>query len=95
MKILTLLILVLALTASAQKYRVTLIQRDSEPILSNLVKNNSKFKQVFNPTWITPSEGTFQRQGLLIRTQDCDYNESKCIFCGGAANKASFMTFSE
>lgn len=75
-------------------YQVNLIQRDSIPILSNLVLNNSVYKQVFNPTWMPPSPATNQRKGLIIRTQDCDYKESGCIFCGGSAQKASLMTFS-
>jgi len=31
----------------------------------------------------------------LARTQDCDYQEGTCIFCGGSASKASILTFSE
>lgn len=81
--------------STAQRYLVTVIQRDSQPLLSYLVKNNSVYKQVFNPTWIPPSSGTNMRKGLLVRTQNCDYIEDKCIFCGGSANKASIMTFSE
>lgn len=81
--------------AVAQKYIVTVIQRDSEPLLSYIVKNNSVYKQVFNPTWVPPSPGTNMRKGLLVRTQNCDYVEDKCIFCGGSANKASILTFSE
>lgn len=81
--------------ATGQKYLVTVIQRDEQPLLSYLVRNNSVYKQVFNPTWIPPSAGTSMRKGLLARTQNCDYVEGKCIFCGGAANKASIMTFSE
>lgn len=56
------------------KYEVKVVQRDSEPLLSYLVKNNSVYRQVFNPTWVPPSKGTRMRKGLLARTQNCDYN---------------------
>lgn len=82
--------------AYCQSYQVRVTQRDSEPLLSYLLKNNSAYKQVFNPTWIPPSNGTSMRKGLLARTQNCDYNEdNKCVFCGGSANKASILTYSE
>lgn len=82
--------------AYSQRYDVKVIQRDSEPLLSYLVNNNSVYKQVFNPTWVPPSKNTNNRKGLLARTQNCDYNQdNKCIFCGGSANKASILTFSE
>lgn len=75
---------------------VIVLSRDTQPLLSYLVQNNSQYKQVFNPTWIEPTANTNQRKGLLVRTQDCAYNDNNtCVFCGGAANKASIMTFSE
>ena len=58
----------------AQQYTVSVIQRDKSPLLSYFVQNNSIYKQVFNPTWIQPSEGTDYRKGILARTQDCEYN---------------------
>jgi predicted GH43/DUF377 family glycosyl hydrolase len=64
-------VLVLLVLAAGQQYRVNLLQRDSQPLLSYLEVNNSFYKQVFNPTWVPPSEGTQQKQGLLIRTQNC------------------------
>jgi len=76
------MLLVLALS---QRYKVTLLQRDSQPLLSYLEINNSFYKQVFNPTWVPASEGTQNKQGLLARTQNCNYSEDKCIFCGGSA----------
>jgi len=70
----TILFAVLAAVSFSQIYNVTVTQRDSEPLLSYLVKNNSIYKQVFNPTWIQPTVGTNYRKGILARTQDCDYN---------------------
>lgn len=87
------LVLLLALS-SCSAYDVVVIQRDSDPILSYLVQGNSVYRQVFNPTWVPPSPGTRGRKGLLIRTQDCDFSADKCVFCGGAASKASLLTFS-
>lgn len=55
----------------AQLYTVSVVQRDLNPILSYLVQNNSIYRQVFNPTWIQPTEGTNFRKGILARTQDC------------------------
>ena len=88
-------ILALFCVVLSQKYFVKVIQKDSEPLISYLVTNNSIYKQVFNPTWIPPSPGTNNRKGLLARSQNCDFDEQKCIFCGGSANKASVLTFSE
>lgn len=85
----------LILSAFSLTYDVVLLQRDSTPILSYLVQNNSVYKQVFNPTWMPASPATNNRKGLIIRTQDCDYKEEGCVFCGGSAQKASLMTFSE
>lgn len=75
-------------------YSVSLIQRDSSPILSYLVQNNSQYKQVFNPTWMPPSLATNNKKGLIARTQDCEYKAEGCVFCGGSAQKASLLTFS-
>ena len=56
------------------KYSVRVVKRDSQPLLSYLETNNSIYKQVFNPTWISASPGTNNRQGLLARTQNCDFD---------------------
>jgi len=45
------MIFVLIFIASCQ-YNVEVMQRDTQPILSYLVQNNSYYKQVFNPTWV-------------------------------------------
>lgn len=66
--------LLLIFSALSLTYDVVLVQRDSAPILSYLVQNNSVYKQVFNPTWMPASPGTNNKKGLIIRTQDCDYN---------------------
>jgi predicted GH43/DUF377 family glycosyl hydrolase len=92
---LLLLCLLLCGHLTAALYSVTLTQRDSQPLLSYLVQNNSKYKQVFNPTWMPASTATANRKGLIIRTQDCDYKPEACVFCGGSAQKASLLTFSE
>jgi hypothetical protein len=47
---------------------------------SRYIRGTSTFAQVFNPSWIVPSAGTGQRQGLLIRTQNCLWPR----FSGGA-----------
>jgi hypothetical protein len=81
--------------ALSLQYTVKVVQRDTEPLISYLVQNNSEPKQVFNPTWIAPSQGTSSRKGLLIRTQNCEYfNNDTCVFCGGAASKASLISYS-
>ena len=67
----TILFSLLAVTAFSQIYTVTVLRRDSEPLLSYFVKKNSVYKQVFNPTWVQPTEGTNFRKGILARTQDC------------------------
>jgi hypothetical protein len=67
----TVLFTLLFVTTFSQLYMVSVLQRDPEPLLSYLVKNNSVYKQVFNPTWIQPTEGTNFRKGILARTQDC------------------------
>jgi predicted GH43/DUF377 family glycosyl hydrolase len=93
--LLYLLLIVCASSHEFMVYTVTVAQRDTQPLLSYLVQNNSVYKQVFNPTWMPPSAGTAQRKGLIIRTQDCDYKPEGCVFCGGSAQKASLLTFSE
>lgn len=94
MKILVVFV-ALAVCTYARTYYVEAYIRSKEPLLSYLQLNNSEYKQVFNPTWIEASPGTNNRSGLLIRTQDCDYEENKCNFCGGSAKKASILTISE
>ena len=91
----TLILAMCLAMATSSKYQVSLSHRDSEPTLSYLVKNNTVYRQVFNPTWVSPSEGTNHRKGLLARTQDCSWEKDKCIYCGGAASKASLLTLSE
>lgn len=68
-----LLLTLLFFSISSQRYHVILIQRDTQPLLSYLETNNSFYKQVFNPTWVEASPGTNNKEGLLIRTQNCDY----------------------
>jgi hypothetical protein len=79
---------------SSTVYSVQISDRDSLPLLSYFIQNNTIYKQVFNPTWV-PTSPTYPRKGLLIRTQDCQYNiDNTCVFCGGGAEKASLLTFS-
>lgn len=73
--ILQIILLILAVHIGCEVYEVKVVQRDAVPLLSYLVQNNSIFKQVYNPTWMPPSAGTNQRKGLIVRTQDCEYDK--------------------
>ncbi|RYH05989.1 hypothetical protein EON65_43415, partial [archaeon] len=74
---------------------VRVVQRDSSPILS-YIDGTSTYQQIFNPTWVESSKGTQGKRGILARTQNCDaVVGGTCVFCGGAADKASILTFSE
>ena len=77
------------------EYSVEVVERGSTPILAYLDKT-SQFQQIFNPTWVEPSSGTNGKKGIIARTQNCVSNVGDvCTFCGGSADKASFLTFSE
>lgn len=73
---------------------VLVVSRDPVPGLSYIDKT-STFQQVFNPTYVEPTENTKRESGLLIRTQNCVSDVGGvCTWCGGAQDKASILTFS-
>lgn len=73
-------------------YDVRVVKRDADPILS-YITGTSTYKQIFNPTWVEASAGTGGKRGILARTQNCDADvDGTCVFCGGAADKASILT---
>ncbi|GAV09226.1 hypothetical protein RvY_18800 [Ramazzottius varieornatus] len=77
-------------------YSVTVLERGATPVLS-YVDGTSDYQQVHNPTWVEPSAATQGKKGLIVRTQDCDFNGTlaNCTWCGGAGEKASLLTFSQ
>ena len=78
-----------------QCYAHKVVSFDANPVMS-FVDGSSSFGQVFNPSWIEASEGTGQRAGLLIRTQNCTVQApGKCLGCSGVAAAASVLTFAE
>ena len=73
---------------------------DPLPLIS-AVQGNSDFSWAFNPTWVQPSNGTGQRSGLLVRSQNCTAPTNRsapdyCVHCWGPGDdKASFLTWAE
>lgn len=51
-------------------YSARLVSFAERPVLS-FVDGSSSFAQVFNPSYVVPSNGTAGRAGLLARTQNC------------------------
>jgi len=81
---------------AGQSYSVSVVSRSTSPILSYIDKT-STYQQIFNPTWVEPSDGTGGKKGIIARTQNCDsvVGADSCTWCGGAQDKASILTFSE
>ena len=76
------------------EYNVQVTERAATTSVS-YVDNTSQYQFVFNPTWVeaTPQQS---KNGLLIRTQDCEAEVGgECVFCGGSEAKASILTFAE
>eukprot|EP00937_MAST-01D_sp_MAST-1D-sp2_P002513 g2513.t1 len=71
-------------------YAVTAVQ-DATPVISAL-QNKTSWLQVFNPTYVTPSNNTRGRGGLLVRSQNCT---STPPTCKGTGQRASWLTFAE
>jgi predicted GH43/DUF377 family glycosyl hydrolase len=77
------------------EYAVTVLERPDKAVLS-YTDHTSTYTLPFNPSWIEPTEGTGNRGGLMVRTQDCPPAvDNVCLWCGGEEDKASFLTFSE
>ena len=58
-----------ARSGGGMAYSVTSVQ-DPTPILS-VTQKKTNWNQVFNPTWVQPTPATGNRQGLLVRSQNC------------------------
>ncbi|EDQ90712.1 uncharacterized protein MONBRDRAFT_7176 [Monosiga brevicollis MX1] len=87
------LLCLLGVQAQAE-YTVLMVEKAPQPIISFLHKT-SDYHQVFNPSWLPASAGTDGREGLFIRTQDCNATVGTCSGCNGNGSKASILTFSE
>lgn len=74
-------------------YVVTAVA-DPEPLLAFRTGHTS-WQQVFNPTWVAPTNATQGRAGLLVRSQNCTLAEGKCGHCSGTGQKASWLTWAE
>eukprot|EP01083_Nonionella_stella_P015627 43749_1 len=75
---LTLIMLLTLATIDGQKYNVTVIDINTNPIVS-YIDGSSEFEAIFNPSFIvsSPLQNT---PGLMMRTQNCSvsYNYSRC-----------------
>jgi len=81
--------------ASEQCYDASVTSFDTHPVVSFL-DGTSAYWNVFNPSWIQPSNGTHGKSGLLIRTQNCSaFAGGPCTGCAGTGAKASSLTFAE
>lgn len=76
-------------------YSARLVSFAERPVLS-FVDGSSSFAQVFNPSYVVPSNGTAGRAGLLARTQNCSaLPGGRCVGCHGTGAYASVLTFAE
>ena len=83
------------LTARVQAYTVGVVSLDTTPVLS-YIGQSSSLQQVFNPSFVTPSSGTGNVSGLLVRSQNCSATVGgPCVYCSGSGPKASVITFAK
>eukprot|EP00729_Bicosta_minor_P002293 gene2293-13923_t len=68
-----------------------------QPIVS--YPSNSNWQEVFNPTWVQPTEATGNKSGLLIRSQNCTLpppsSTPRTSMCHGTGQDASWLTWAE
>lgn len=83
-------------------YNVTVAALPTQPVLAYL-SNNTAWPQSFNPAFVTPSNGTGGKRGLLVRSQNCTgWLPGQCIGCNVDAQHpiapwfpGSVITFAE
>lgn len=88
-------VLNLLASVAAKRYDVTASDISTVPVLTSM-DGTSDFQQAFNPTWVQPTANTNNKEGILVRSQNCSSEVGgECVFCGGSEDKASVLAFAE